>query len=204
MLFQSVGDSESSSESTASGPCRSEDSRSISPIPIIRPKTLIHSRAVSNISTCSSSGNSPGVHNKSNSETHNMSESSHLQSHQQVTVQAPPRTKKRAAPLPPTTPGSNANSSATSNNLSPSFEKNITACSTPLSSNNNYATKVNINGASVERPTPPRKKEAPRQPKLHPPLAHHQSLPLNHGRHQQILDRKQEVSSQSDFGQLDR
>ncbi|CAL8110450.1 unnamed protein product [Orchesella dallaii] len=177
----SVGDSSVSSESTGSGrgisPCRSEDSRSISPLPLIRPKTLMHSRP-SYVSTCSSTGNSSGL-----LKSHSL-DSSALSpiSHQPVVMQAPPRTKKRAAPQPPSTPGAKVNTSncctpSNSNVCSPITEQ-YPSCSTPV----NSSSLVKSGSDSVERV--PRKKEAPREPpKYHAPLSHHQSLPLNHMRH---------------------
>lgn len=165
------------------------------------------------MSTCSSSGNSSGLHRTLTVDGSPMS-SQIL--HQQVVMQAPPRTKKRAAPQPPSTPGAKGNSvngSVLSLNVSsPVSENSIVLCSTPINGNSNGGINSDTKTAAgpPERPTP-RKKEAPREPpKQHAPLSHHQSLPLNHSRHNSgNTDYHNEVGAfvsadQNDSRQLDR
>lgn len=202
MYLQSVGDSSVSSESTGSGrgisPCRSEDSRSISPLPLIRPKTLIHSRTASNLSTCSSSCNSSSGQCRANT-FNNSAVSTSQVSHQQVVMQAPPRTKKRAAPQPP---GAKVNNSNTSLNCSSTSLNNSTSNPTCTTPTNGMKAVSPCGGGPLERPTP-RKKEAPREPpKPHYPLSHHQSLPLNH--HSRHNSGSNVTDSQQDIGPLVR
>ncbi|CAG7816439.1 unnamed protein product, partial [Allacma fusca] len=191
MFLQSVGDSSVSSESAVSArgvsPSRSDDSRSISPLPPARPKLKLNptmSNASSSSGTSSSipksqlppSSSGPLIKSglKSTS-TSNLSNSA---------VQAPPRPKKRAAPqppglvthqsLPPPSSSSSSSSSTPVGNKNPNVH---IIPSTPLSNISNNTSNVL---SPPVRPTP-RKKEPPREP---PGLTTKAtSLPIHHSRH---------------------
>jgi hypothetical protein len=165
-LFQSVGDSSVSSGSTGSArglsPTRSDDSRSVSPLPHFQSKPKTTTSTISN----NSSSGTVSIAKKSTSMSNMFSPSSRKTSLPEG-IQPPPRTKKRAAPPPPSLVKSQTESAIVSkvneSSIIPQPDKPL-VCS---------------------RPTP-KKKEAPRVPPNVKPLD--SSLPStrptnNHSRH---------------------